>query len=251
MKILPLAVWRTKSATLLHVAGVSLTEELRRELQFLCDATIKFSEVPSSLIEDSILRAYLGSEQSLKERLAEIESSKAYRGNSSATLVSLDDVSGDAAQFLAALIQHAVVRGASDLHLCPIEDGAIIKMRLDGELLIHDSGPYPRAVHDQMVARLKVLARLDPSKRHTPQDGSFSFKIVTKTVALRLSILPAVCGESAVIRLLLGQDVPALTALGFERSVLEVHIQSIQSRGGLILLTGTTGSGKTTKLYST
>jgi general secretion pathway protein E len=248
--VLPLAALRVKGGTTLHFAATARSEDLRRELKFTCGSAVELSLAPKGILEDAILRAYLGSEAALKRKLRAIEGSKATRTRSIREPVTLQDVNGDAAQFLAELMQHAAVRGASDLHLCPTTQGAVIKMRVDGELLTQEESGYPIHIHDQMVARLKVLAHLDTSKRTTPQDGSFAFKIVSRTVSVRLSTIPTLNGESVVIRFLFSRELPVLRELGIEPST-QRHLETqLKRRNGLILLTGPTGSGKSTTLYA-
>ncbi len=248
--VLPLAALRTKAGTTLHLAATNRTEDLRGELKFICGSAVELSVAPKGILEDAILRAYLGSEAALTRKLRSIEGSKAIRTRSTREPVTLQDVNGDAAQFLAELMQHAAVRGASDLHLCPTNQGAVIKMRVDGELLIQEESSYPIHIHDQMVARLKVLANLDISKRTTPQDGSFAFKLFSRTVSVRLSTIPTINGESVVIRFLFSRELPVLRELGIEPTT-QRHLETqLKRRNGLILLTGPTGSGKSTTLYA-
>jgi type II secretory ATPase GspE/PulE/Tfp pilus assembly ATPase PilB-like protein len=157
---------------------------------------------------------------------------------------------GDSAKFLATLLEFAVARGASDLHLCPSEQGAFVRLRIDGELLTQEHHHYPGEAHAQMVSRLKVLSGLDIACKHLPQDGACTVAVGNTAKSIRLSTLPTVHGESVVIRFLYARRLPQLSTLGVEPMTMALLRKAIHKTGGVILLTGPTGSGKTTTMYS-
>ncbi len=139
--------------------------------------------------------------------------------------------------------------GASDIHLNPDETALHLRYRVDGSLL-PQQGP-PRSAHEAMVQRLKVMAKLDLTQTRKPQDGKFRFRHKTENIDVRLSVIPTIHGENVVMRLLrpaakLGTiadlGMPAQMCCWFEEAILKPH--------GMILVTGPTGSGKTTTLYT-
>jgi len=146
------------------------------------------------------------------------------------------------------LIQ-ALKEKASDIHIEPFEKSIKLRYRVDGNL-IEASSP-PKSLQLPMASRIKILAGLDISERRLPQDGRFRIRVSGKEIDLRISFLPTVYGEKIVIRLL---DKSALSgsvqSLGLDERTLGVFKAAIDAPHGMILLTGPTGSGKTTTLYS-
>jgi len=150
------------------------------------------------------------------------------------------------------LITEAINLGASDIHIECFRDSAQVRFRVDGILKIMDS--YSKFLHENysaVVARIKIISKLDIAERRVPQDGASTFKSETKEIDLRVSILPTKNNERIVMRIL-NKDAgdKALSDLGFESNDLEKLIKAITSPQGMVLVTGPTGSGKTTTLYS-
>ncbi len=149
------------------------------------------------------------------------------------------------------LITHAIQAGFSDLHLMCNRGDAIVRGRLDGELV--DVAPIPEARRDLLIARLKVLARVPAFVRHEPQDGRIEWSIdgLASPLILRASFLPTIHGESAVIRF---PEAPGasleLSQLGMSAPVLRETQRLLTRQEGTVLLTGPSGSGKTTTLYA-
>lgn len=246
---LPLSLVGGSHCNMLRCAAVEDTPDLRARLNFLCGIEVSVTVVPGALLEDAILRAYLGSVEQLTAGLSAI-SGRQVASASKGQQQAIPEPKGDAAKFLSALLEFGAARNASDLHLCPTRSGAIVKIRIDGELMSQESQPYPSSLHEQVVLRLKALASLNVTCRRLPQDGAFSFPVAGKERAARLSILPASHGESAVIRFLHVREVPSLEQLGFEADVVRVLRASIARTQGILLVTGPTGSGKSTTLYA-
>lgn len=145
--------------------------------------------------------------------------------------------------------------GASDIHLESDTSGLTVKYRLDGALN-HAAKIDTLAMADQMISRIKVLAELDIGERRIPQDGRFKVNCLGKSIDLRVSIMPSVYGEDAVLRLLDRSTLTAqsqqltLEALGFDQSTLLQIRRLAKAPYGMFLVTGPTGSGKTTTLYA-
>ncbi|HRE08893.1 MAG TPA: GspE/PulE family protein [Opitutaceae bacterium] len=149
-----------------------------------------------------------------------------------------------------ALIAGAVRRGASDIHLEPTEQWLAVRYRIDGELVHAD--PVPAEKQGAVISRLKILAGLSISERRLPQDGRMRQEVDGRSTDIRVSSLPSVWGESLVLRLLdPASMIKRPEDLGFSVQQRERWTRVVSGQDGLVLVTGPTGSGKTTTLYST
>ena len=147
------------------------------------------------------------------------------------------------------LIADAIRRGCSDIHLETYEKKIRVRYRLDGDL--QEMSPLPFKYRAAIVSRVKIMADLDISERRLPQDGRIKVKFGDRAVDLRVSVLPTIFGEKVVMRILDPRSVNVdLTKLGFAESSLAAFDRAIHLPWGMILVTGPTGSGKTTTLYS-
>ena len=147
------------------------------------------------------------------------------------------------------IIQSAVRDGASDIHVEPGESGLKVRFRVDG--ILYESMCPPRKMHAAITSRLKIMAQLDIAERRLPQDGRIQATVLGRPLDLRISTVPTPHGEKTVMRLLDNRsiDVP-LEGLGFTPTQLETWQGQIDRPHGIILVTGPTGSGKTTTLYA-
>ena len=147
------------------------------------------------------------------------------------------------------LISRAVNERASDLHIEPGERDLRVRFRIDG--VLHEIMSTPRSVSGAVVSRLKIMADLDIAERRVPQDGRVSLRVAGRQIDLRVATLPTIYGEKVVLRILDKEDaVLDLKALGFLPYSMQRFEQSYSKPYGAILVTGPTGSGKTTTLYS-
>lgn len=147
------------------------------------------------------------------------------------------------------LVEQAVADGASDLHLEPMRDAVRVRIRVDG--LLRELVRLPLAAHSTLVTQLKVAANMDIAEKRVPQDGRIALELDGRSVDLRLSTLPTTLGEKIAIRLLAQQELLQLEELGFTQANLASYRRLFTQPNGLILLTGPTGSGKTSTLYAT
>lgn len=147
------------------------------------------------------------------------------------------------------LVEQAVAAGASDLHLEPMRDVVRVRIRVDG--LLRELVRLPLAAHSTLVTQLKVAANMDIAEKRVPQDGRIALELYGRSVDLRLSTLPTTLGEKIAIRLLAQQELLQLEELGFTQENLACYRRLFTQPNGLILLTGPTGSGKTSTLYAT
>lgn len=147
------------------------------------------------------------------------------------------------------LIIYAYYRNASDIHIDPFNEGVILRFRIDGVLIQIDT--LTEISLDELVARIKVLAGLRTDIHFVPQDGRFHFAREMCDCDIRVSIIPTHYGENAVMRILKNEaDIPTLGDLGFSNHNVERIISSLSYQQGMVLVTGPTGSGKTSTLYT-
>ena len=147
------------------------------------------------------------------------------------------------------LIYDAVRKGASDIHMEPYEKSLRVRFRIDGVLQEMMSPPFKFKA--AIISRLKIMAELDIAERRVPQDGRIKIKVQNRTIDLRVSSLPTIFGEKIVMRILdKGNLNIDLEKLGFEPASMKEFVSAIANPYGMVLVTGPTGSGKTTTLYS-
>ncbi len=152
-------------------------------------------------------------------------------------------------RMLNALLTQAARDGASDIHIEPYERHSSVRFRVDGTL--REVVRPNRALHAALISRLKIMAELDISEKRLPQDGRISLRIGTRAVDVRVSTLPSAHGERAVLRLLdKSENKLTLEAVGMQGDVLSRFLKLVTQPHGIILVTGPTGSGKTTTLYA-
>ena len=143
----------------------------------------------------------------------------------------------------------AIKKGASDIHIETHENNGVIRFRIDGVLLTQ--AKLQKKVIELIINRIKVISNLDISEKRKPQDGRTQIKIANKTTDIRVSILPTYFGEKAVLRILMeSENIPSLKALGFNSEITEGFKELLEHSYGMILVTGPTGSGKSTTLHS-
>jgi type IV pilus assembly protein PilB len=165
--------------------------------------------------------------------------------------VSDEDVAENSpiAQTINLLLEYAIRSSASDIHIEPREDYVQIRYRIDG--VLKEVNRLPRNVHAALVSRIKILSNLKIDERRVPQDGRFKVKVGGKQYALRVSTLPIADGEKVVMRILdESNQAVALDELGYWGHSLNVMTEAISEPHGMVLVTGPTGSGKSTSLFS-
>ena len=153
------------------------------------------------------------------------------------------------ARLVNTILEYAVKGRASDIHIEPQEFKTRVRYRIDG--ILYEKLSLPRSLHESFVSRIKILSQMRIDERRLPQDGRFTFKIGDQEVDLRVSSLPTVHGEKIVMRLLKKTGgIPSLPDLGLTGTSLQNLETAITKPYGIVLITGPTGSGKTTTLYS-
>lgn len=157
--------------------------------------------------------------------------------------------SAPVAKIVSVVIRHAVEARASDIHIEPYDRESRVRYRIDG--ILHTSLTLPKSIHSAVIARVKVMAKLKLDETRIPQDGRIRLLIDGKEIDFRVSTLPLSNSEKVVMRILDStKGAPALEALGFNQNSLRCIKSNILKTSGMILVTGPTGSGKTTTLYA-
>jgi len=171
------------------------------------------------------------------------------------SLEKLDDVSSPVVRLINTLLLDALAKRASDIHIETYEAGIAAKYRIDG-VLYPAMETLDRRHHGAFVSRLKVMAELDIAEKRVPQDGRFKLRLGARDIDFRLSIIPSVFGEDVVVRILDKSSITQglhslrLESLGMAAEVLKKFRRAVREPYGMVLITGPTGSGKTTTLYA-
>jgi len=227
------------------------------ELELLLGRELELVVSPKAAILTALERSE-GSSQALRELEAEYRSVLVKEDERGEEILTLDQSGEDqspAVKLLDSILLSAMQRRASDIHVEAADRSTKVKFRVDG-ILVPAMEPLDIRLHAPLVSRLKVMSDLDIAERRVPQDGSFRMRLERKTVDFRVSILPSVFGESVVIRILdreaitTGVSTLRLDRLGFNEEDLKRFRRAITRPYGMVLVTGPTGSGKTTTLYA-
>jgi type IV pilus assembly protein PilB len=250
---LPLAVYDTT----VQLALVDpLNPALVDELGFLIRKEINLVVADPNEIEKAINKFYGENTESVTDILKEIgadgeiakEVAEADAAGGADTLTDLANET-PIVRFVNLVIFQAVQDRASDIHFEPFEDEFKIRYRVDGAL--YEMTPPPKHLALPVISRLKVMSNLNISERRLPQDGRISLHIANRQIDLRISTLPTQFGESVVLRVLDRSAVNLdIGSLGLPKSVYEYACHAIEQPNGIFVVTGPTGSGKTTTLYS-
>jgi general secretion pathway protein E len=207
----------------------------------------------SQALSDRIAAAYAGGESSAATVVGEVESAVDL-SRLMQDLPAVEDLleaADDAPiiRMLNALLTQAARDGASDIHIEPYERSSSVRFRVDGTL--REVVQPNRALHAALISRLKIMAELDIAEKRLPQDGRISLRIGGRAIDVRVSTLPSAHGERAVLRLLDKTEARfSLTGLGMSGELLTRFQQLVHQPNGIVLVTGPTGSGKSTTLYA-
>lgn len=157
-------------------------------------------------------------------------------------------IGGDISEVLKTILAAAAILGCSDLHLEAQEEQAKLRVRLDGSL--HDATVFDPKKQASMISRIKLLSGIKLNVEDKPQDGRFSIEMPGEEIEIRASTLPTQYGETAVLRLLNPKNLINIEDLGLRKDLYEIFNREIEKPNGMIIVTGPTGSGKTTTLYA-
>ncbi len=231
--------------------------QLVEELSFVLGKDIQLAVAPSKQIEEMIARYYSEESGSLKEVLEDMESQLSgtkildVAGKGLAETAVLEEEANKApiVRFVNLILYQAVQDRASDIHFEPFEDEFKIRYRVDGAL--YEMAPPPKHLALPVISRIKVMSNLNIAERRLPQDGRIQLSLAGRQVDLRVSTLPTQYGESVVLRVLDRTVVNLeLESIGLPKDIYERLQEMIKMPNGIVIVTGPTGSGKTTTLYS-
>jgi type IV pilus assembly protein PilB len=249
--------YRRDGKTLVIVVSDPSDLPMIDELAVLLSTPIRVTVGPRSLIE-SILKKSESSQRVLEEATESFQLQllkEEENGDDSLTVERLTSDISPIIKLVDSTIFTAIQRRASDIHIETQDDAVHVKYRIDG-VLQAAMRPIAKQHHSAIISRIKVMAELDIAEKRVPQDGRFKLRVPGKTIDFRVSIMPSVHGEDAVIRILDKESISEqfselrLDILGFPESELRRFRKYIAEPYGMVLVTGPTGSGKTTTLYA-
>ncbi len=263
----PVDFWmKAKALPMCRVAGrstVAFADPFdllaREEVARACGGSVWAVVAPESEVVDALTRAKtredaanpaLAMENIMRGQEADVEVSTDTAANAD-TLDASADAAGEAPviRMVNTMMIEALKTKASDIHFEALEKTSRLRYRIDGALV--DRPAPPKGLHNAVVSRIKIMSNLDIAERRKPQDGRFKIRALKKEVDVRVSILPTVHGEKVVMRILDKANLaPGLSSLGLDDYAYKAMKFAIDQPHGIILVTGPTGSGKTTTLYS-
>jgi len=227
------------------------------ELSLLLKTPIRASVGTESAIQELLKRSQ--SAQRVLEEASESFTMQIIRddedGEETLSIDRLTDTSSPIIRLVDSTIYNALNKRASDIHIETRDEEVVIKYRIDG-VLQRAMKPLAKAQHSEIISRIKVMAELDVAEKRVPQDGRFRLKVKGRSIDFRVSVMPSIHGEDAVIRILDKESINEqfaelrLDILGFSDSEVKRIRRFIREPYGMVLVTGPTGSGKTTTLYA-
>lgn len=225
----------TFDPTAIVVGSKTLGSELKKPVEFILTNLSSWQKLFFK-VEDSV--------EELINTIVEIKASDDNEPD-----IKAEDIGQDVVTFVNRILAESFVKGTSDIHIEPYEKIFRVRFRIDGSLV--EVARPSRSIMAPVISRLKIMSQLDISEKRKPQDGRIKLLIGGKPIDYRVSSLPTLFGEKIVLRLLDQSNLQLdMTKLGFEQKQLDVLKKSIHQPFGMVLVTGPTGSGKTTTLYS-
>ncbi len=252
--VLPLA--EEEDGTLKIIMSDPDDMETLDKLRFILDRRIEVVLAPREAILEAINRYYGQNDAESHDSILQEFTDTAIdftetieEGTQTIEEEEVDENSAPIVRLVHLIITEAVQLRASDIHIEPFEDRIRVRYRIDGVLVERDT--IPRRLHGAVLSRIKILARMDIAERRRPQDGRIKLTAADKELDLRVSVLPTNHGQAVVMRILDKENIRVgLRQLGMAEDTLQTFRQLIRRPNGIILVTGPTGSGKTTTLYA-
>ncbi|MBI5637255.1 MAG: type II secretion system ATPase GspE, partial [Nitrospinae bacterium] len=222
------------------------------DLRALLGQPVDVTVASPELVAEFINRAYEITAGTAEDMLGEVGEgnleSIAHQLEGAADILDTDEVA-PIVRLLNSLLQQAIKEKASDVHIEVFADSLAVRMRVDG--ILYTVLKPPRRIHAQLISRVKIMAGLDIAEKRLPQDGRISIKAAGREIDVRVSTIPTTFGERVVMRLLdKSRNLLSLGQLGMDNDMFNQMKQGIELPNGIILVTGPTGSGKTTTLYA-
>jgi len=230
---------------------------IQDELELLLGQKIEILISTATAIQD-ILKKSESSQRVLEEATETFKFQLLKEDESGEEVISIDKITSDASPMIKlvdSIIFNAIQRRASDIHIETRDKNVAVKYRIDG-VLQYAMEPLDKKYHNAIISRIKVMSELDIAEKRVPQDGRFKLKIKNRAIDFRVSIMPSIHGEDAVVRILDKETLSEsfaelkLDVLGFNATIIKKIRKYITAPYGMFLVTGPTGSGKTTTLYA-
>ncbi len=225
--------------------------ELIEEIRCMTRLKIRVAIAPKTTLEEAIELCYHQKENAASEFIASLQVESQEIAIDQEDGYDLLDKSAESPviHMLNVMLAEAIQQGASDIHFEPMENGLGVRYRIDG--VLQPRHAPPKELQSQLITRIKVMARLDIAEHRLPQDGRIKLNMGGRQIDFRVSTVPVVFGERIVLRILdKGNVLVGLNKIGMPSSILPPFIKLINLSEGIVLVTGPTGSGKTTTLYS-
>ena len=239
------------SRTLQFAVANKSDTSLNTQLKFAADfSKINCIEVDSATLRKAIEIAYRADDVWLEKGLDALAAIHPPPIKFHTADLDIEDSKNPVPQALKTLIEYAIAKDASDIHLIPTRDGLSVKLRVHGELLSHQQAICTLDIARRLLSRIKILSSLRIDERALPQDGSFTLNLKSGARQLRVSTLPTIHGEKCVMRITTDTSLRSLKTIGFSSETLAAIESALKIGSGLILLSGSTGSGKSTTLYA-
>lgn len=223
--------------------------EALEEVRHLLGRPVEEIIAPKAAIEEAIELCYHQKEEETSKLIASFHGQTAEEESESEYDLLEQRADSPVIRMLNAMVLEAIGQGASDIHFEPLETGLGVRYRIDGVLQMRHAPP--KEYQTQLITRIKVMAKLDIAEQRLPQDGRIKLRMGGREIDFRVSTVPVVFGERIVLRILDKSNVVlGLSKIGMREDVLETFKKQISLSEGIVLVTGPTGSGKTTTLYS-
>ncbi|MFB6355378.1 MAG: GspE/PulE family protein, partial [bacterium] len=223
------------------------------DLEAILEMSLEFSMVDPEQLEEYVTSHYGTSIEDIDDVMSELDDDEMMYVDESEEEDTADlEAKAEEApviKLVNRIIMDAVQKGTSDIHIEPLEEEIRVRYRIDG--ICHNANEIPKRLQGAVISRIKIMSEMDISERRVPQDGRIKLKIMGKELDFRVNTLPGIHGESVVLRILDKEAISfGLGELGFLPDNKAIFDQLIRRPNGIILVTGPTGSGKTTTLYS-
>ncbi|PKL42538.1 MAG: type II secretion system protein GspE [Candidatus Riflebacteria bacterium HGW-Riflebacteria-1] len=258
---IPEGIVRSHNLLPVHLTGnllqISMADPLDvfiiDEIHYQTGYELEVAISPESQVEAAI-RHYYGTSDSLQNAVDNIAAERSSEVTLDESFFTTFDLGGEEQSvpiinLVNTIIQQAINDRASDIHIEPDEEIIRVRYRIDG--ILNELMKAPKSIQSELLSRLKIMAQMDISEKRLPQDGRIKVKVQNKSIDLRVSSLPTVYGEKIVIRILDKSRMQlTLDQVGFDQDLLELFKTLSSSPNGIFLMTGPTGSGKTSTLYA-
>lgn len=243
--------FKEEGETILVAVADPLNAEPLEELRFMLERPVKAVYSSKDAILNAINECYKKESGAASELIATLSETGDDREGYVEVYDLLDDSTNQVpiVKLLNLMLIEAIQQGASDIHFEPLEETLRVRYRIDG--VLHTRHAPAQEYQSQLLTRIKVMAKMDIAERRLPQDGRIKLKMGRREIDFRVSTVPVVGGERIVLRILdKGNVILGLDKIGMPKEIFEEFRQTINMPEGIILVTGPTGSGKTTTLYS-